>query len=609
MSIRNTGLSIKEARRYSGLSQEKLSENICSVTELSRIERGLTNPSSITFSALMNRAGVPCTKLPVFENWNDYDVFSDLIHARFHLDAWQLDSAFNALKSAESKRWNHNKLHYQAWLMLYGMLLLRSGTSKHQYMYDIFLSALHITKPLIDLNSIHKNLFSVQEIELLICIAQEMLELNQPDHCYVLCDQINSYISDLHLSVNEKVCLLAECAVVKIRYLITQENFHQAKEIADFHLHQIKVNSYSSPLFELSFFEGVCDYFLSNSQSALLHFIDILYAAQKINSPFAIHIEKFLDEHNLIVSDKSLPQRKSLILKNFPSKEVVDYSDFSDGIFDKNSPEIITVGKLIYKLRIKQQISQKTLCQGLCSKAHLSKIETGVKDPSVILARTLLQRLGVSDGEFLFWSGHRNSILGKADYKLEQKDTLYLQHALFEKSYSFMETEERIENLKNILHITLRDFDISRINDYRLSRLELEIIQSIALEFIHEGKLSTGLFYIRQCINYHHHHHTDSILQANTLTHNLHALFRCLYLQNQEQEILNEFSELDLNICKYNLYDYRPIFFYYLYAKEHATDDHLRDIYALGINRLSGNAKELSVMIDDLLDLLKHNAD
>lgn len=269
---------------------------------------------------------------------------------------------------------------------------------------------------------------------------------------------------------------------------------------------------------------------------------------------------------------------------------------------------MITVGKLIYKLRTKQQISQKTLCQGLCSKAHLSKIETGVKEPSVILARTLLQRLGVSDGEFLFWSGHRDSILDEAEYKSEPKDTLYLQQTLFEESYSTMETEERIEELKNILHITLRDFDISRINDYRLSRIELEILQSIAIEFIHTGKFSTGLFYIRQCINYHNHHHSDCILQANTLSHNLHALFRCLYLQNQEQEILNEFSVLDLNICKYNLYDYRPIFFYYLNAREQTTDDNLRDIYSLGLNRLTEDTKELSIMINDLLDLLKHNA-
>lgn len=140
-----------------------------------------------------------------------------------------------------------------------------------------------------------------------------MLELKQPDHCCVLCDQITSYISDRHLSFGEKVCLFAECAVVKIRHLMTQGKFHQAKELASIHLDQIKSSSYSSSLFELSFYEGICDYFLSNTQSAQLHFLDILYAAYEINSPFVIHVEGFLKANNLKILVKGFPKKRKVM--------------------------------------------------------------------------------------------------------------------------------------------------------------------------------------------------------------------------------------------------------------------------------------------------------
>ncbi len=58
MSVRNAGTTIKEARLKAGLTQEKLSENVCSVLSLSRIENGSCGVSPSTFQALMQHAGV-----------------------------------------------------------------------------------------------------------------------------------------------------------------------------------------------------------------------------------------------------------------------------------------------------------------------------------------------------------------------------------------------------------------------------------------------------------------------------------------------------------------------------------------------------------------------
>ena len=59
MSIRNAGKTIKEARLKAGMTQEQLSEGICTVLSLSRIENGSCGVSAVTFQALMAHARSP----------------------------------------------------------------------------------------------------------------------------------------------------------------------------------------------------------------------------------------------------------------------------------------------------------------------------------------------------------------------------------------------------------------------------------------------------------------------------------------------------------------------------------------------------------------------
>ena len=56
MGVRNAGKAIREARLKAGLTQEQLSEGVCSVLSLSRIENGSAGVSPVTFQALMAHA-------------------------------------------------------------------------------------------------------------------------------------------------------------------------------------------------------------------------------------------------------------------------------------------------------------------------------------------------------------------------------------------------------------------------------------------------------------------------------------------------------------------------------------------------------------------------
>ena len=75
MSVRNAGKTIREARIKAGLTQEQLSEGVCSVLSLSRIENGSAGVSPVTFQALMAHAGAPCEVYPIFASRTDFDCF------------------------------------------------------------------------------------------------------------------------------------------------------------------------------------------------------------------------------------------------------------------------------------------------------------------------------------------------------------------------------------------------------------------------------------------------------------------------------------------------------------------------------------------------------
>lgn len=121
MSIRNAGKTIKEARLKAGMTQEQLSEGICTVLSLSRIENGSSGVSPVTFQALMAHADAPCEIYPIFASRTDFECFYSLKRARYFLNSWQLQECYGELAAIESKSFADNKLYYQEWLYLYGI--------------------------------------------------------------------------------------------------------------------------------------------------------------------------------------------------------------------------------------------------------------------------------------------------------------------------------------------------------------------------------------------------------------------------------------------------------------------------------------------------------
>lgn len=517
MAVRNAGKIIREARLKAGLTQEQMSEDICSVLTLSRIENNSAGVSPSLFQALMSRAGAPRNIFPVFPNRKDFDCFYTLKRARLYLESWQLQEAYDELLKVKNADFSNNKFHYQEWLYLQGCLQSRSGSCEHQLIYEIFISALSVTKPTIDFSDLSNKLFSDIEIELLIEISNELLYLSKHDLTYIICSQLESYINNAELSFIERDRLLSRNAIARTKYLLYTHDYNKALETINEYRHLMVVNSENTSLLELNFWTAMSYYYCGNIEKAHQMFNDTFYSARAIESCYATTCLKFVSENTSIVIDDYIKSLPPIDCKTFKYEKITDSLSLSDGTYDLFSPDVLTLGRLIYILRKEQNISQAVLCQGLCSKSKLSKIENDQLQPDIFLSEALLQRLGVSERVFSFWGNSNYKILYELKSKIlnSKLTSLKEQFALLKQfkellsennnillqfyyalSYDFLdESERRIATLQNALNLTLPDFDILNINNYRLSLIELGIIGNIAYEYREISPSKSNLYF------------------------------------------------------------------------------------------------------------------
>ena len=585
MGVRNAGKTIREARIKAGLTQEQLSEGVCSVLSLSRIENGSAGVSPVTFQALMAHAGAPCEVYPIFAGRTDFDCFYSLNRARFYMDSWQLDYAFKELNKIEDLHFANNKLYYQEWLSLYGRLLVRSGCKNHSAIYDLFSMALHITRPQIDYSDFRHLLLSIVEIELLIDIAQELLYLGKCDLCYSICSQIASYLTNAEIDYLKKDYLYAEYAIVYTKYLLEMKDYKKALSIADLHRHKMVQNSEDSPLLELTFLTSLGYYHTGEMETAYIYFKNTFYAAHSIDSYYAVMCRNYVLNEHMFALDDYLSQMDDIPQITFPIKKAITTSDLTDGTYDFFSTDVLTIGRLIHELRTEQGISQIVLCQGLCSKSKLSKIENDSLQPDVFLTEALLQRLGISERGFTFWGSERESKIYELRFKLihlqlgnypkqhsllvslenllQQTDILSRQFYLFHCAIWENKPQKRIALLYEALYCTLPDFHILNIHNYRLTWNELTILNNIAYQYLLTDTPYIGSQILQKLLEYNKISHLDILFQQTIFPISLYMLSRSFYNQKRFQELSSVLTHENKCLLKSKMNAFSSFLFYY----------------------------------------------
>ena len=585
MSIRNAGKAIREARLKTGLTQEQLSEGVCSTLSLSRIENGSSGVSPVTFQALMNHAGATCEVYPVFANRTDFDCFYTLKRTQYFLDSWQLQEAYHELEKVEAWNFATNKLYYQEWLYLQGRLQIRSGSKNHPDILNIFLDALAITRPELDFTDISELLLSIVEIELLTAIAQEFLYLGNSDNCYLICSQISTYLANAEIDYLKKDRLYAEYAIVYSNFLLKNGEYKASLALADSNRRKMVQNCEDAPLLELTFLTALGYYYVGDFKNSYAYFKNTFYSAHSIESCYATICRNYVKAHNLYELDEYLATMSDIPTVTFPIKKVTNTSALTDGTYDFLSPDILTIGKLIQELRTEQGVSQTILSQGLCSKSKLSKIEHDLLQPDIFLTEALLQRLGISERVLTFWGNERESKLYELKFKLihtpyedissQEKlldsfksllcknDIVSQQFYLFNTALLESTPQNCILMLFEALHYTLPDFDITHIHSYRLTWNELTILNNIAHQYRMTDTPYLGSQLLQKLLEYAQNIRLDTSFAQTIYPVSIYVLCRSLYTQKRFHELSALLTPENKHILKFNLRTYLLFLFYY----------------------------------------------
>lgn len=621
MSVRSARDAIREARLKAGLTQEQLAKDICSLPALSRIETGVSGVSPATFQALMERAGAPCERYPVFASREDFDCFYALKLARFHLDAWQLAPAYEELQKTEDHNWADNRLHYQEWLLLHCRLQFRSYQCDHQFNYNTLLAALRITIPKIELSDFKECLLTQNEIQLLISIAQEALYLGQIDTCLRIHSQVEIYLQDSKFTEREKNRMLAEDAIVYTKYLLAIRNYREAFQTADIWRHKMVVSMVEPLLFELTFLTGLCSYYLDDQDRAAECIKSAFYSSYAVKSCYANACRNYLVNNTDFQMTDFMRSLSDIPMERYQARQVMDVSGFSNGIFNADSPDAYTLGLLIRDMRLSQNLSQQILCQGLCSKSTLSKIENGTHQPDIALTECLLQRLGISERLFTFWGSEKETRLYELKFKLihrrllpedevqqclsemrsllGKKDILWHQTYLLLTATTCPSASENLNTYLEALHCTLPDFDIHQLHQYRLSWCEITCLNNLAHEYRLTRDSHLCSFLNEQLLEYAVRVHPDIQLYTHTFSSSVYVYCHYLYGQRHYEEIVSISERINLTVMRYAPHAYSGYLFYYSQALGECSSPekaHTAGILACGLNALTEYYKNVDAL-------------
>lgn len=194
------GYVIKNLRKQQRITQEKLCEGICTPSYLSKIENGDANVSDSTINSLLQRLGQESSKYIVFKTEKELIFQNKLYNLRqlyassnFNLHKILLEELFPDFDKYEPPIKQFLQLHNFFSLVYYD----RCTSTEALIMLK---QALSLTKQDIDLDNLRNELFTQDEIMIILNIALTIHKENDSDRAIKILEQLRTYLEDSRIS-------------------------------------------------------------------------------------------------------------------------------------------------------------------------------------------------------------------------------------------------------------------------------------------------------------------------------------------------------------------------------------------------------------------------
>jgi len=240
MAVYEIGNLIRELRTARGLSQEKLSEGICSPQTLSRAESGTTILTYPNLTAIMEKLGASTNDyFDTFLSAQEYVCYQKKNEVQALLDKRKLDEVDILLKKMSEDVLFHKGLNRQFYLssLAYHKLWVAGDPMNMEYfnpILNLLQEAINITIKKFDMDKIREYLLTLEEMKIIKCFALAYLHSGAIDTGIKILYELKFNMEDLYKDHAEKMELYTSILYNLSIYLGKQGRHIDALDICDF---------------------------------------------------------------------------------------------------------------------------------------------------------------------------------------------------------------------------------------------------------------------------------------------------------------------------------------------------------------------------------------
>ncbi|MEG1151873.1 MAG: helix-turn-helix domain-containing protein [Oscillospiraceae bacterium] len=221
---------IRKKRESLNVSQEELCYGICATSTLSKIETGISVPKKITLDKLMDKLGIKTEHYYDMISDDDF-VLEDLKYKIISANVnYEFEKANKLLEDFEKLPQASEAFNRQFFLRsktLSDKSLTQKDIAKMLY------EAIKLTTPQFDENNIGKCLLSIEDVKVLVNIANVYSKEKLYSKAINIFEQLFKYTESHFIDTEEKAVILILITYNYSRVLSLEEKYDKAIEIAD----------------------------------------------------------------------------------------------------------------------------------------------------------------------------------------------------------------------------------------------------------------------------------------------------------------------------------------------------------------------------------------
>lgn len=363
----SVGEIIYTLRKKAGISQKELAEGLLSIAELSRVENEEREEDKFILEALFQRLGKSADHFEVYASAEEYQllllrklIMKNLLDIKLQLTAVLL---MEYQESPLEKRSIHEQYYHQMRAVNY---FLADGDRKK--CIQNLQQALAVTVPETKWKQekwegIH---LCTQEIQIFLMLGCMWIENEELKKASKVLKKIGKYIDRNVTDEAERAKLLPKCAWLRGEIYYKQGKIEKSYEICDKGKECLAKNGNLIVMDKLLGLEERCLRELGREKEREI-------------------IQKQLSAVNDLYSlaDFRLPKERILCL-----------------LLTSEHSETLISNEVVREIRISCGLSQEELCEDICSRETLSRIENGKQSPKSGKLQAILKRLGEERGRY-----------------------------------------------------------------------------------------------------------------------------------------------------------------------------------------------------------------